>query len=301
VTQLISNYAHRDDPKRSKSCRRKSSPSPASTRKSERLSEPTNLSQEEAKSGKAIATPEKSETETAEEVTDQEAATSESRSTRYIPQIPVAITTKINWFESTGKELFNILSKTKSKELCFDEEYYVEQQDKHQKSIEKAINPGFLQELEDIQKTAANVSRRRELAMSEFSQTTIPDKEEDDNGEEDEFAEENLDEYMVERGVSTPEIADRIMTRSISALSSKTPVFSMRSIAIQTETLSLDECVFPKISTRVPSKVKGTEGTLIHPKVMEAIVMMDTLPGNSTSNAIYSAQIMANIVFGQSW
>ena len=94
---------------------------------------------------------------------------------------------------------------------------------------------------------------------------------------EDEFADVDLCDYLGEASISsTPEIADRSVTRSSSAQSLKSPVYSLRSVATQTEAISLEEANFPKISTRIPSKVKGKEGVLIHPKILECIVECET-------------------------
>ena len=75
---------------------------------------------------------------------------------------------------------------------------------------------------------------------------------------------------------STPELLDRPCTRSTSALSAHEPIRSFLTTSTQTDSLSLDEAIFPKISTRKAAVVKGKVSTLIDPQILEAIVECET-------------------------
>ena len=84
-------------------------------------------------------------------------------------------------------------------------------------------------------------------------------------------------------------------------LSTHCNIFSSVSIATQTEDFHLQEVTFPQISTRKPSKVKGKEGVLIDPKILECIVECETTARCSLATAIEVTQIVANRIFGQKW
>jgi hypothetical protein len=75
----------------------------------------------------------------------------------------------------------------------------------------------------------------------------------------------------------------------------------LRSVATQTEAISLEEAKFPKISIKIPSKVKGKKGVMIYSKILESIIECETMAQCSTSTSIEVTQRVVNHIFDQSW
>ena len=203
------------------------------------------------------------------------------------------------WQEKASRQLFDILSQAKinSGDYTFDEDFYNDQKGERTLWIEKQQNPEYKAQLEIEQKRERNVARRRELAMGE-TRSTVEEFESSD----DDFADVDLCDYMEESTIcTTPEVSDRPSTRSSSALSSQSHLFSTVSVATQTSALHLEDAKFPKVSTRKASKVKGKEGVLIDPKILECIVECETTARCSLAIAIEVTQIVANRIFGQNW
>ena len=313
ITELLNDYQHRDEEARDKSKRPRSPSVPS--RKSSRLSA--------KESGQSSAPVEEQieqahlvpEAQPEAEVEDEEQHDLQekdrtipqipfdppTRSTRTNPQIPKPVKVKAQWFQTVGTELFDILSSHKCKTLTFDSNFYNDQKGKRSLKIKKDINPEFMEEMNALQKKTANVETRKNLAYGiqvHDVETNEPNAETEIH---DSFEDESLDQYMVQSDVTPTEVADRVVTRSSSCLSSKSPMYSTRTVSTQTESLTLDEVEFAQISTRVSSKKTGSAGKLIHPKILEAIVKCETLARNSTPSAIEVCQIVANTVFNQKW
>ena len=146
------------------------------------------------------------------------------------------------WFETEGLKLFDILSQVKTCSQFFDQAFYEDQKCERKNKIQKQINPQFVQHQQEQQKRELCQQRRRDLAMGfEHDSYHSPSDEMDFGDMDDPHEEVDLDVFMADFSVSsTPEVADRCQTRSLSSHSLKVPLSSQHASS-QTETLSLQE------------------------------------------------------------
>jgi hypothetical protein len=207
---------------------------------------------------------------------------------------------KIQWFETKGVELFDVLSNSRTNLMTFDAEFYHDQKCTRKKKIAKHMSSEYVDKKINKEKTASRQKRRCELARGFDSSLQAQDVEMEIMSE-DEFADVDLEEFMavsVTPSTSEPEIADRRTTRSSSIL---TPSLSLISQSTQTDLLDIREISFPQLSTRIPSSVKEKKGHFIQPCIIEAAVVAETVGHCSMQSAIKVIEIVANRIFKQSW
>ena len=209
----------------------------------------------------------------------------------------------------SGK-LFDILSpqKAESEQFTFDKDFYDDQMGPRNLWIAKKVSSDFKKQSQLQQKTEYNKERRRQLATGEGTSSAaatsmqMEDVLDDISDNDQDLGEADLCDFMDTSTIrSTPELLDRPCTRSTSALSAHEPIRSFLTTSTQTDSLSLDEAIFPKISTRKAAVVKGKVSTLIDPQILEAIVECETTARCSITTAISVTQIIANRIFGQNW
>ena len=207
---------------------------------------------------------------------------------------------RINWMETDGLELFDVLStekltekknknadaedKNKKKKRTFDKDFYEDQKGLRQRKVEKVINEEFQEEEKEFVASLERKKRRFELAhgSSETTSCSFDDYEMAVDAEPTDL----------DFNIQSPRLSDVSATEALYQCSTRRKPLE-NDIAKTSRSCQTDPVEFPKIPVR--------QGKFINAVILETAVECETVARCSMDTTVKVLQIIANKIFGQNW
>ena len=204
------------------------------------------------------------------------------------------------WRKEVGLHLFDVFSEVERKKvelnsMAFDEAFLDDQRGARKLLIDTSKETKEFK-LSEVQKKERDRRQKnyRASAVGDFSSVTY-------SASETGGSSEMMDEYEVsQQDVSQTQFISSVKTRAekFNEVSSVLKATCKKSVGTQVE----GEFVFPQVSTRLPATKKpGTFSNQLNPRIVAAGSLLMGVAGLTTSQAIISIKIVANVVFQQQY